>query len=52
MKQRPGGIVFALVVGLIVAMLSYRWAVDSGARELAAQKLQMLFEHGCKLSNS
>jgi hypothetical protein len=39
MKQRPGGIVFALVVGLIVAMLSYRWAVDSGAREQRDREL-------------
>ena len=33
MKQRPGGIVFALAVGLIVATVSYRWIADPGARE-------------------
>ena len=33
MKHRPGGIIFAIVVGLVVAVLSYRWITDPQARE-------------------
>ncbi len=40
MKQRPGGIVFAIAVGLIVATMSYRWLVDSGSREQRDRELR------------
>ena len=40
MKQRPGGIVFALAVGLIVATLSYRWVVDPAARAPRERELR------------
>ena len=33
MQQRKGGIVFAVAVGLIVAVISYRWITDPGPRE-------------------
>jgi hypothetical protein len=33
MQQRKGGIIFALGVGLLVAVFSYRWLVDSQPRE-------------------
>ena len=33
MQQRKGGIVFAVLVGLVVFVLSYRWAVDPRPRE-------------------
>ena len=33
MQQRKGGIVFAVVVGLLVASWSYRWITDPGPRE-------------------
>lgn len=39
MKYTPGGVVFALAVGLIVAAMSYRWAADSGAREQREREL-------------
>lgn len=40
MKQRPGGIVFALAVGLIVATVSYRWIADPVAREQRDRELR------------
>ena len=33
MQQRKGGIIFALGVGLLVAVFSYRWLVDPQPRE-------------------
>ena len=33
MQQRKGGIVFAVVVGLLVAVWSYRWITDPAPRE-------------------
>lgn len=33
MQQRRGGIVFAIGVGILVAILSYRWIMDSQPRE-------------------
>ena len=42
MKQSPGGIVFAFVVGLIVATLSYRWIVDPQPREQRTRELRVV----------
>ena len=33
MQERKGGIVFAIVVGLLVAVWSYRWITDPAPRE-------------------
>ena len=33
MQERKGGIVFAVVVGLLVAVWSYRWITDPAPRE-------------------
>jgi hypothetical protein len=42
MRQRPGGIVFAIAVGLIVATLSYRWIVDPAPREQRMRELHVV----------
>ena len=42
MQQRKGGIVFAVLVGLVVAVLSYRWAVDTRPREERLRQEQVV----------
>lgn len=39
-RQRKGGIVFALAVGLIVAFISYRWITDPAPREERARQVE------------
>ena len=41
-KHRPGGIIFAIIVGLIVATLSYRWLVDQAPREQRLREIQVV----------
>jgi hypothetical protein len=49
MKQRPGGIAFAIIVGLIVATISYRWVVDPAPREQRERELQVVERARAKL---
>jgi hypothetical protein len=44
MQQRKGGIIFALGVGLLVAVLSYRWLVDPHSREERQRQEQVVLE--------
>ncbi len=37
-ELRPGSIVFGILVGLIVAFLSYQWITDPGKREQRVQQ--------------
>ena len=48
-KQRPGGIVFAIIVGLIVATLSYRWVVDPAPREQRLREIQVVEQARARL---
>lgn len=43
MNRRPGSIVFGLVVGLLVAVLSYRWITDTerGAERAEQERVVM-----------
>ena len=44
MQQRKGGIFFALGVGLLVAVLSYRWLVDPQPREERQRQERVVLE--------
>jgi hypothetical protein len=44
MQQRKGGIIFALGVGLLVAVLSYRWLVDPHSHEERQRQEQVVLE--------
>ena len=44
MQQRKGGIFFALGVGLLVAVLSYRWLVDPQPREERQRQESVVLE--------
>jgi len=44
MQQRKGGLIFAFGVGLLVAVLSYRWLVDPQPREERQREESVVLE--------